>query len=241
LNHKERKKDMASELIRISLPDVTQEVTLGHEWFQKRDEALAESGRYIVATAANADEIGDMTGRLGKMASRIEAERKKITAPFLAAQKTIKATVDKAVEPLAVETMRLKGLLAEFAEAERRRLAEEARKAEMERLAREAAEAERQRQEEALFGSSVSVTVIEPEQPQQAAPKVDGVRLSEAVVFEVLDESLIPAQFLTFDPAKLRAWIAERKDMLLEQLRSENFKQPIDGVELRIESKVAIR
>jgi hypothetical protein len=232
---------MASELIRISLPDVTQEVTLGHEWFQKRDEALAESGRYIVATAANADEIGDMTGRLGKMASRIEAERKKITAPFLAAQKTIKATVDKAVEPLAAETMRLKGLLAEFAEAERRRLAEEARKAEMERLAREAAEAERQRQEEALFGSSVSVTVIEPEQPQQAAPKVDGVRLSEAVVFEVLDESLIPAQFLTFDPAKLRAWIAERKDMLLEQLRSENFKQPIDGVELRIESKVAIR
>ena len=241
MNHKERKKDMASELIRISLPDVTQEVTLGHEWFQKRDEALAESGRYIVATAANADEIGDMAGRLGKMASRIEAERKKITAPFLAAQKTIKATVDKAVEPLAVETMRLKGLLAEFAEAERRRLAEEARKAEMERLAREAAEAERQRQEEALFGSSVSVTVIEPEQPQQAAPKVDGVRLSEAVVFEVLDESLIPAQFLTFDPAKLRAWIAERKDMLLEQLRSENFKQPIDGVELRIESKVAIR
>jgi hypothetical protein len=111
----------------------------------------------------------------------------------------------------------------------------------MERLAREAAEAELQRQEEALFGSSVSVTVIEPEQPQQAAPKVDGVRLSEAVVFEVLDESLIPAQFLTFDPAKLRAWIAERKDMLLEQLRSENFKQPIDGVELRIESKVAIR
>ncbi len=232
---------MANELIKISLPDVTQEITLENEWFQKRDEVLAESGRYTVANAANADEIGDMTGRLGKMASRIEAERKKISAPFLAAQKTIKATVDKAVEPLVVETMRLKGLLAEFAEAEHRRLAEEARKAEMERLAREAAEAERQRQEEALFGSSVSVTVIEPEQPQQAAPKVDGVRLSEAVVFEVLDESLIPAQFLTFDPAKLRAWIAGRKDMLLEQLRSENFKQPIDGVELRIESKVAIR
>ena len=108
MNHKERKKDMASELIRISLPDVTQEVTLGHEWFQKRDEALAESGRYIVATAANADEIGDMTGRLGKMASRIEAERKKITAPFLAAQKTIKAVVDKATEPITAETMRLK-------------------------------------------------------------------------------------------------------------------------------------
>lgn len=232
---------MASELIRISLPDVTQEVTLGHEWFQKRDEALAESGRYIVATAANADEIGDMTGRLGKMASRIEAERKKITAPFLAAQKTIKATVDKAVEPLAVETMRLKGLLAEFAEAERRRLAEEARKAEMERLAREAAEAERQRQEEALFGSSVSVTVIEPEQPQQAAPKVDGVRLSEAVTFDVMDENLIPVQFMTFDPAKLREWINERKAELLEQLKQEGFRQPIAGIVLKVESKVAIR
>jgi hypothetical protein len=232
---------MASELIRISLPDVTQEVTLGHEWFQKRDEALAESGRYIVATAANADEIGDMTGRLGKMASRIEAERKKITAPFLTAQKTIKAVVDKATEPIAAETMRLKKLLAEFVEAERQRMAEEARKTEMERLAREAEQAEQQRKEEELFGSSMAVTIIEPEQPQQTAPKIDGVRLSESVSFEVMDENLIPVQFMTFDPVKLRTWINDRKADLIEQMKQEGFRQPIAGIVLKIESKVAIR
>jgi hypothetical protein len=92
-----------------------------------------------------------------------------------------------------------------------------------------------------LFGSSVSVTVIEPEQPQQAAPKVDGVRLSEAVVFDVMDENLIPVQFMTFDPTKLRAWISDHKAELLEQLKREDFRQPIAGIVLKIESKVAIR
>ena len=232
---------MANELIKISLPDVSQEITLEHEWFQKRDVMLAEAQGHTVATANNADTIGEIVSKLGKMASKIEAERKKLTAPFLTAQKSIKAVVDKATEPINAETLRLKGLLAEFVEAERRRMAEEARQQEMARLEREAAEAERQRQEEELFGSSTAVTVIEPEPVQQTAPKVDGVRLSESVSFEVMDENMIPVQFLTFDPAKLRAWINERKGELLDQLKQEGFRQPIAGIVLKIESKVAIR
>ncbi len=230
-----------NELIKINLPDVTQEISLENEWFQKRDVMLAEAQGYTVATANNADIIGEAISRMGKMASKIEAERKKLTAPFLTAQKTIKAVVDKATEPIAAETMRLKELLAEFAESERRRLFEEARKAEMERIAREAVEAERQRQEEELFGSSTAVTLIKSEPVQQAAPKVDGVRLSEAVTFEVMDENLIPVQFMTFDPAKLRSWISEHKAELLEQLKCEDFRQPIAGIVLKTESKVAIR
>jgi len=230
-----------NELIKINLPDVTQEISLENEWFQKRDVMLAEAQGYTVATANNADIIGEAISRMGKMASKIEAERKKLTAPFLTAQKTIKAVVDKATEPIAAETMRLKELLAEFAEAERRRLIEEARKAEMERLARDAEQAEQQRQEEELFGSSTAVTVIEPEPVQQAAPKVDGVRLSEAVTFDVMDENQIPVQFMSFDPAKLRAWIADHKAELLKQLKQEDFRQPIAGIVLKIESKVAIR
>lgn len=232
---------MANELIKISLPDVTQEITLENEWFQKRDVLLAEAQGYTVATANNADIIGDAVSKLGKMASKIEAERKKLTAPFLTAQKTIKAVVDKATEPINAETLRLKGLLAEFVEAERRRMAEEARQQEMARLEREAAEAERQRQEEELFGSSTAVTVIEPEPVQQTAPKLDGVRLSEAVTFEITDENLIPVQFMSFDPAKLREWIAGRKAELLDQLKQEGFRQPIAGILLKVESKVAIR
>lgn len=232
---------MANELIKISLPDVTQEITLENEWFQKRDVMLAEAQGYTVATANNADIIGEAVSKLGKMASKIEAERKKLTAPFLTAQKTIKAVVDKATEPIKAETLRLKGLLAEFVEAERRRMAEEARQQEMARLEREAAEAERQRQEEELFGSSTAVTVIEPEPVQQTAPKLDGVRLSEAVTFEITDENLIPVQFMSFDPAKLREWIAGRKAELLDQLKQEGFRQPIAGILLKVESKVAIR
>jgi hypothetical protein len=232
---------VANELIKIQLPDVTQEITLENEWFQKRNVMLAESQGYTVATANNADTIGEIVSKLGKMASKIESERKKLTAPFLTAQKTIKAVVDKATEPINAETLRLKGLLAEFVEAERRRMAEEARQQEMARLEREAAEAERQRQEEELFGSSMAVTIIEPEQPQQTAPKIDGVRLSESVSFEVMDENLIPVQFMTFDPVKLRTWINDRKADLIEQMKQEGFRQPIAGIVLKIESKVAIR
>lgn len=232
---------MANELIKIQLPDVTQEITLENEWFQKRDVMLAEAQGYTLATANNADIIGEAVSKLGKMASKIEAERKKLTAPFLTAQKTIKAVVDKATESINAETMRLKGLLSEFAEIERRRLFEEARKAEMERLAREAEQAEQQRQEEELFGSSTAVTIIEPEPVQQTSPKVDGVRLSESVSFEVMDENLIPVQFMTFDPVKLRAWINERKADLIEQMKQEGFRQPIAGIVLKTESKVAIR
>ncbi len=232
---------MANELIKIALPDVTQEITLENEWFQKRDVMLAEAQGYTVATANNADIIGEAVSKLGKMASKIEAERKKLTAPFLTAQRTIKAVVDKATEPINAETLRLKGLLAEFVEAERRRMAEEARQQEMARLEREAAEAERQRQEEELFGSSTAVTVIEPEPVQQTAPKLDGVRLSEAVTFKITDENLIPVQFMSFDPAKLREWIAGRKAELLDQLKQEGFRQPIAGIVLKVESKVAIR
>lgn len=232
---------MANELIKISLPDVTQEITLENQWFKTRDVMLAEAQGYTVATANNADAIGESVSKLGKMASKIERERKKLTAPFLTAQRTIKAVVDKATEPINAETLRLKGLLAEFVEAERRRMAEEARQQEMARLEREAAEAERQRQEEELFGSSTAVTVIEPEPVQQTAPKVDGVRLSEAVTFEITDENLIPVQFMSFDPAKLREWIAGRKAELLDQLKQEGFRQPIAGIVLKVESKVAIR
>ena len=232
---------MANELIKIQLPDVTQEITLENEWFQKRDVMLAEAQGYVVATANNADIIGEAISKLGKMARKIEAERKKLTAPFLTAQRTIKAVVDKATEPIAAETMRLKELLSEFAEAERQRLAEEARKTEMERLAREAEQAEQQRKEEELFGSATAVTVIEPEPVQQTAPKIDGVRLSEAVTFDVMDENLIPVQFMSFDPTKLRAWIADHKAELLKQLKQEDFRQPIAGIVLKIESKVAIR
>ena len=51
------------------------------------------------------------------------------------------------------------------------------------------------------------------------------MRLSEAVTFDLLDDAVIPVTFMTFDPAKLRAWIAERKETLLAS--SREFQQPI--------------
>lgn len=230
-----------TQLIKINLPDVRQEVTLAGEWFAKRDQALVESAKITEVNADSANEAGGKISELGKMASAIENQRKEITSPFLRAQRTIKAVVDKAKQPLEDEVTRLKSLVAAFAEAERKRLAEEARKAEEERLAKEAAEAERMRFEREVLGQVTEVITIEEEPQVPTAPKFDGVRLSEAVVFEVINPEEIPTAFMTFDERKLRAWIAERKDQLLEAIKSEGFKQPISGIELKIDSRVAVR
>ena len=171
-----------NELIKINLPDVTQEISLENEWFQKRDVMLAEAQGYTVATANNADIIGEAVRKLGKMARKIEAERKKLTAPFLTAQKTIKAVVDKATEPIAAETMRLKELLSELpkrnASAWLKKRVKRKWNVWRVRLNRPSSNGRKKE----LFGSSMAVTIIEPEQPQQDCSKIDGVRLSEAVI-----------------------------------------------------------
>ena len=232
---------MSNQIVKIKLPDVRQEVTLAGEWFASRDLALAESAQITAVDAQSADLAGKSISELGKMASQIEKQRKDITAPFLQAQRAIKAVVDKAKKPLDDEVDRLKGLVAEFAEAERKRLAEEARQAELARIEAMAAEAARIEAEQAIFGAADEVITVESEPEIKASPKFDGVRLSEAVAFEVIDENLIPTAFLTFDERKLRAWINERKAELLEQLKHDSFRQPIAGIVLKIESKVAIR
>lgn len=230
-----------SQLVKINLPNVRQEVSLAGEWFAQRDEALAKAKVFEVATIDNANAIGESVSELGKIASKIEAERKKITAPFLTAQRTIKGVVDHACKDLHSEVTRLKGLIADLAEAERQRIAKEQAEAEAARLAIEAEAAEQAAMEEELFGESTQVITVEAEIEAEAAPKFDGVRLSEAVVFCVTNEEKIPRCFTSFDPSKLRAWIAERKGDLLKELKNTKFVQPINGIELKIESKVAIR
>ena len=232
---------MSNQIVKIKLPDVRQEVTLAGEWFASRDLALAESAQITAVDAQSADLAGKSISELGKMASQIEKQRKDITAPFLQAQRAIKAVVDKAKKPLDDEVDRLKGLVAEFAEAERKRLAEEARQAELARIEAMAAEAARIEAEQAILGAADEVITVESEPEIKASPKFDGVRLSEAVAFEVIDENLIPTAFLTFDERKLRAWIAERKDDLISEMKDDGFKQPIPGIVLRVDSRVAIR
>ena len=99
---------------------------------------LPEANGFTDANAANADDIGQGHQQAGQDGVEKSRQSARSSPPYLAAQKAIKAVVDKATEPIDAETGRLKAMLAEFAENERRRLAEEAKRL----LARLAAEAE---------------------------------------------------------------------------------------------------
>jgi hypothetical protein len=90
-------------------------------------------------TSISTEEDNTLAAQCGsgmqKMVKGVEAARKDLTAPYLAAQRTIKATADAFCEPLAKEMDRL-GRLASAYRADQERKAEAERKARAEEIAR---------------------------------------------------------------------------------------------------------
>ena len=222
-----------SKALTIILPDVSSQVTIAADWFAKRDELLlVAAGVKLVDSADTADAAGEQIRKLGKLAKALEDQRKVITDPFLKAQKLIKAKADEALLSVGFETERLKRLVAEFAvkqakEAEAAaRKAEAARREEVERqlaeLERKNEEMQLQAQAEAeLFGGDPQTFVPPPAQtvivvpdaaPVATAPKVDGVRLAQALTFDVVNADLVPRQFMTVDLCAIRIDLQKNKE-----------------------------
>lgn len=130
------------------------------------------------------------------------------------------------IEPIVSElSAKVSRWLAD--EERRRREAEEAkRRAEMERLrleaeleakAREAAqiknEAERRFVEDVIIAAALCREAeLEPIPEIPAAAKADGVSLRDNWTFEIIDESLIPREYLIPDEVKIRKVVVALKD-----------------------------
>jgi len=234
-----------SKALMILLPDVSTSVTIAADWFEQRDALVARaSGITAVATAADADSAGETIRALAKSASALEKQRTQITAPFLKAQKLIKAKADEASAPLAAEEARLKGLVGAFVMAERRRQEEEERAAEAERRDRIQAEVERQAAEAELLGdgNAAPVVVVVPDAaPVAKAATVCGVRTQEVVAFEVVNSAEVPRRFLVISEALIREDVKSNEAALLAKLKDDPGFSNIPGVRLRIETRVASR
>lgn len=112
---------------------------------------------------------------------------------------------------------------ARRAELERKRLeeellrkAEEARRLEEEKKRIEGEEAARKAREElerkALEEAAAKEAQIIPPPPVPEKPKTDGLTLRENWVFEIVDESLIPREYLVPDLTKIRKVVQTLKD-----------------------------
>lgn len=185
----------------------------------------------------------DSYRRAGEVIVYIKALRKKITDTF----KPIKQKIDEAKrEVLAQERaadlplMEAENYLSpqiiafdreqeRLRREEENRLREEARKAEEERRMQEALDAEAQGETETA-DAIINETYVPPVVVAKSIPKVQGMSIRENWTFRIVNQALIPREYLKVDEVKIGGVVRSLKD----QCR-------IPGIEVYKESTVAGR
>lgn len=219
-----------------ALPEIRLE--LGPVWMTKSAEAVsAAKDITAVDDDAGLERAGRVQTDLSKLIKDIETQRMNITRPLDGLKKSI---MDKAAEltsPLNAELARVKALNTVYAtrksqeaEAERKRLLkiqqDEAAakvKADQER------EATAQSAASSVFGAAAKADTSEPQPlpvdpfappvgvptiiPRATAPKSSANAFTEVWKFEVLDEKLVPREFLSVDETKIRAMLNYKKSL----------------------------
>jgi hypothetical protein len=182
---------------------------------------------------------------VSKLDSGIEKMRKELTAPFLAAQRTIKEKVDEACVPLQEEKTRLKALTGAWFMAEQKRIAAEA--AERELKEREAAEEALALQEEARQQAEalgldapaaedlVTVAVVAP---VEHAPRSDSASVQMRIDAEIVDEAKVPRAFCMADIRLINAYKKDNKADLEKRIAAGEGETVIAGVKFTLRPDV---
>lgn len=123
---------------------------------------------------------------------------------YMERPKQAKTMLSKMIADYTLEQRRIR-------EAEERRLQAEAEKKEAERLLKEAEKLEESgdiEEAEAVLNEPVYVPPVKVAAP----PKVSGVKMRENWKFEIVDESKIPREFLTYDEKKIGQYVRAMKN-----------------------------
>lgn len=183
-----------------------------NQWIAERDELLQSAG--IVTVVDNDDRLnasGDIQTKIAKHIKALEKERKRHTEPLDKVKKEIMAQEKELRRNLESERARLKKMNDAYAtkkameaEAARRAAEEEQRRIAME-------QAEKQAKAEELFGEGVEVEATVATVPAEPLPpekvKTDSNRMVKRWSFTVADIRKVPAEFLSLDEAKVRAFV----------------------------------
>ncbi len=182
--------------------------------------------------------------RAGEIILTIKAIRKKITDTF----KPIKQKMDAAKKEVLNQEQAADAPLKEaeawlspqiitwnqeqerIRQEEERKLREEARKREEEARLQAAVEAEQAGQSEVAEDIMEAPVYVPPVVLPKATPKVAGMSIRENWKFRIVNESLLPREFLSPDPVKIGAVV-----------RSQKGSARIPGVEVWNEGTIAGR
>lgn len=211
---------MSSDLsIAVQLPQ-SPLVLLKGEIIARVDDLVATAAVMSVTDAESAQAAAGYMRQATALAKEIESARTDANAPALALQRAINAAVKAPAERLDAAKRDLQKKVGEYqAEHDRiRRQREADLKREQDRIAAEqkkAAEEQRLREEAAFLAGQppppppapVAPVVVAAAPHPVVAPKIAGVRMRSALVFEVVDVAKLP-EALTVrlpDSAKIRA------------------------------------
>ena len=206
----------AADLAIVPPPQASPIVLLTGDVVARIDDIVATADVMSVTDAESAQAAADFMRRATALGKEIETARTEANAPALALQRAINAAVKEPAAKLDAAKRTLQRKVGEWqAEQDRkRREAEALRLKELARIEaekRKAEEEQRKREEEARAANlpppaPVAQEVALPAVPL-VAPKIAGVRMRSALVFEVVDAAQLP-EALTMrlpDAAKIRA------------------------------------
>jgi len=203
-----------------------------------REMALSvpETARMIVAIKTDDDYVkaSNILLTIKEIRKKIEQTFKPIKQRLDAAKKEVIEQERAADKPLVDAESYLKPLMAQYvAEQERKRreeerkLQEKLRREEEERIMLEALKAEALEGTEAAEAVLESAPQIPPVVLPKMTPKVNGISMREVWKFRIVDESLIPREFLKPDEVKIGGYV-----------RSMKSSAKIPGVEIYREKSV---
>ncbi len=183
-------------------------------------EVLDKAEAFKVTSLAEAETSSTLLQQLGDMKRSILAELEPTCKKTHEAWKAAVALRDRHVKPIDDKMDLVKLAVAKYHDAERRRQhaeLEAARiKAEVEEMETREAEAETLRQEGAdekavtnLLQAPI-VTVVPLPAP---APKVQGIATGDKYDFVIVDEKLIPRQYMMVNEVAIRAAVRSQKEL----------------------------
>jgi len=187
-------------ILDLAIPKEAQELV------SQVENDLVVAQRFSIVSNENYAEVGEVLKRVKGRYQEIEAKRKEMTAPLDETKKRIMDFFRQPLDRLANAERAIKAEMVRFTQEQER-----LRKAEEERLQRLAQE-EQRRRDEALqkqidaaqergdeqaaetllqFATETAVPVVQVERP-----KVEGINVVRRWKYRVVDESLIPREYL---------------------------------------------
>lgn len=175
-------------------------------------QSITQLRGYLVETDDDLEYVGQLVRSAKERWKELEERRTAITKPINEALRQVNALFKPVQDPLKQVEVIIKSKIAAYTMAQR---------ASQERAMRDAAAAI---QSGDVQAAAEHVAAIVP------ASVLAGVGVREVWTFRVVDESLVPREFLRVDEDKIKATIPKGSDPL-----------PIPGIEFVKEGRVAVR